>query len=137
MQAPLNWGTLHAKTLCCTARLTMQTSGVIFLVLLLPCSFYQLLSVIVLLHVDCAYKPALLLTLTFLQTGDCLSGIVVKLVHSNGTSENMLFGSNFTRYYTTDGQIVGFHGIAGEDCIKRLGVYTQMNGSELKGEHVG
>ena len=84
-----------------------------------------------------AYKPALLLSLTVLLTGECLSGIVVKLVHSNGTSEDMLFGSNFTRYYTTDGQIVGFHGIAGENCIKRLGVYTQMNSSELKGEHVG
>ena len=35
--------------------------------------------------------------------------------------------------YTTEGQIVGFHGIAGDNCIKRLGVYTQMNSSELKG----
>ena len=40
-------------------------------------------------------------------------------------------------YYTTDGQIVGFHGIAGEECIRRLGVYTQMDSSELKGERVG
>ena len=37
--------------------------------------------------------------------------------------------------YTTEGQIVGFHGIAGDNCIKRLGVYTQMNSSELKGKH--
>ena len=37
--------------------------------------------------------------------------------------------------YTTEDQIVGFHGIARENCIKRLGVYTQMNSSELKGKH--
>ena len=48
----------------------------------------------------------------------------------------MLFGSNPTLNYTTEGQIVGFHGIAGENCIKRLGVYTQMDSTELRGEHV-
>ena len=68
--------------------------------------------------------------------GDCLSGLVVEINYSNGASANMVFGSNPTSDYTTEGQIVGFHGIAGENCIKRLGVYTQMDSSELRGEHV-
>ena len=76
------------------------------------------------------------LTLNVVLTG-CLSGIVVKLVHSEGTSEDMVFGRNSTQFYMTDGQIAGFHGIAGENCIRRLGVYTQMNSSELRGEHEG
>lgn len=65
---------------------------------------------------------------------DCLSGLVVELNYSDGTFEEMVFISNPTSYYTTEGQVVGFHGIAGENCIKRLGVYTQMD-SELRGEH--
>ena len=44
-------------------------------------------------------------------------------------------GSIPSAEYTTEGQIVGFHGIAGENCIKRLGVYSQMDSSELKGKH--
>ena len=78
-------------------------------------------------------------TLNFLLIiiGDCLNGIVVKLAYPNGTSEDMVFGSNPMSYYTTDAQIVGFHGIAGEKCIRRLGVYTQMDSSELKGEREG
>ena len=71
-----------------------------------------------------------------LRLGDCLSGLVVELNYSNGASADMVFGSNPTSYYTTEGQIVGFHGIAGQNCIKRLGVYTQMDSSELRGEHV-
>ena len=67
---------------------------------------------------------------------DCLSGLVIEINYSDGTSADMVFGSNPTSYYTTEGQIVGFHGIAGENCIKRLGVYTQMDSSELRGEHV-
>ena len=71
-----------------------------------------------------------------LLLGDCLSGLVIEINYSDGTSKNMVFGSNPTSYFTTEGQIVGFHGIAGENCIKRLGVYTQMDSSELRGELV-
>ena len=75
----------------------------------------------------------------YLFTGDeCLSGIVVQLVYSDGTPPvDMVFGSDIdsNSSYTSEGQIVGFHGIAGDVCIKRLGVYTLMNSSELKGGH--
>ena len=67
--------------------------------------------------------------------GACLSGLVVRVVYSNGTLADTTFGSIPSAEYTTEGQIVGFHGIAGESCIKRLGVYTQMDSSELKGKH--
>ena len=56
------------------------------------------------------------------------------MVYSSGASTNMVFGSGLTEFYTTEGQIVGFHGIAGEKCIKRLGVYTQMDSKELRGK---
>ena len=67
--------------------------------------------------------------------GECLRGLVVRVVYSSGASTDMVFGSIPSATYTTEGQIAGFHGIAGENCIKRLGVYTQMNSNELKGKH--
>ena len=71
-------------------------------------------------------------------TGRCLSGLVIQLVFSDGRPPvDMVFGSNPTSYHNiTDNQIVGFHGIiaTGDNCIRRLGVYMQLDGSELKGE---
>ena len=59
--------------------------------------------------------------------------LVVQSVYGGVVDE--FVGSIPSAEYTTEGQIVGFHGIAGENCIKRLGVYTQMDSSELKGKH--
>ena len=66
-----------------------------------------------------------------------MSGLVVQSVYPNGGVVDEFVGSipSASANYTTEGQIVGFHGIAGDNCIKRLGVYTQMNSSELKGKH--
>lgn len=60
---------------------------------------------------------------------------MVQSVYPNGGVVDDLVGSIPSATYTTEGHIVGFHGIAGDNCIKRLGVYTQMNSSELKGKH--
>ena len=65
-----------------------------------------------------------------------MSGLVVQSVYPNGGVVNEFVGSipSASANYTMEGQIVGFHGIAGENCIKRLGVYTQMNSKELRGK---
>lgn len=76
----------------------------------------------------------------YLFTVQCLSGLVIQLVFSDGRPpEDMFFGSHLTPskiYNITDKQIavVGFHGLIGDNCIRRLGVYTQMDSNELKGE---
>ena len=67
--------------------------------------------------------------------GECLSGLVVQGVEPNGGVVDDSVGSIPSATYTTEGQIAGFHGIAGENCIKRLGVYTQMDSNELRGKH--
>ena len=63
-----------------------------------------------------------------------MSGLVVRVVYLSGASTDMVFGSIPSATYTTEGQVVGFHGIAGENCIRRLGVYTQMDSNELRGK---
>ena len=65
-----------------------------------------------------------------------MSGLVVQSVYPNGGVVDDSVGRIPSATYTTEGQIVGFHGIASENCIKRLGVYTQMNSSELKGKNM-
>ena len=70
----------------------------------------------------------------------CLSGLAIQLVLSDGRPpEDMVFGSIPTGhgYHSfEDNQIVGFHGLLaiGDNCIRRLGIHMQMDGSELKGE---
>ena len=57
--------------------------------------------------------------------------------YPNGGVVNEFVGSipSASANYTTEDQIVGFHGIARKNCIKRLGVYTQINSNELRGKH--
>ena len=75
--------------------------------------------------------------LLIIITVDCLSGFAIQLVFSDGRPpEDMVFGSNATVYNITERHIVGFHGLLApnDNCIRRLGIYMQMDSSELKGE---